>query len=223
MGDGRPSVWRQQIFHLVVVFRGKRPVLGQILAGSLLEPDFGNLAASGPASKTAFWDYWETARFGSNPGREPFGAKFWQFGGFRAAIKTAFWDYWETARFGPNPGREPFGAKFWQFGGFWAASKTAFWDYWETARFGPNPGRLLEPDFGNLAASGPQVKPPSGTIGSRFGPNPGREPFGAKFWQFGGFRAAIKTAFWDYWETARFGPNPGREPFGAGFWQFGGF
>ena len=79
------------------------------------------------------------ARFWSNPGREPFGAKFWQFGGFRAAIKTAFWDYWETVRFGPNPGREPFGAKFWQFGGFRAAIKTAFWDYWETARFRPNP------------------------------------------------------------------------------------
>ena len=83
----------------------------------------------------------ETARFGPNPGREPFGAKFWQFGGFRAAIKTAFWDYWETARFGSNPGREPIGAKFWQFGGFRAAIKTAFWNYWETARFRPNPGR----------------------------------------------------------------------------------
>ena len=64
-------------------------------------------------SLTAFWDYWETARFGPNSGREPFGAKFWQFGGFKAAIKTAFWNYWETARFGPNPSREPFGAKFW--------------------------------------------------------------------------------------------------------------
>ena len=30
---------------------GKRPVLGQILAGSLLEPDFGNLGASGPQLK----------------------------------------------------------------------------------------------------------------------------------------------------------------------------
>ena len=51
MGDGRPSVWRQQIFHFVMVFRGKRPILGQILAGSLLEPNFGNLAASGPQLK----------------------------------------------------------------------------------------------------------------------------------------------------------------------------
>ena len=68
----------------------------------------------------------ETAHFGPNPGREPFGAKFWQFGGFRAAIKTAFLNYWETARFGPNPGREPFGARFWQFAGFQAAIKSAF-------------------------------------------------------------------------------------------------
>ena len=96
------------------------------------------LEASRPAIKTAFWNYWETARFGPNPGREPFGAGFWQFAGFWAAIKTAFWDDWETARFGPNPGREPFGAKFWPFGGFRAAIKTAFWDYWEMARFGPN-------------------------------------------------------------------------------------
>ena len=57
------------------------------------------LEASRPAIKTAFWNYWETARFGPNPGREPFGARFWQFAGFWAAIKTAFWDDWETARF----------------------------------------------------------------------------------------------------------------------------
>ena len=150
------------------------------------------------AIKTAFWNYWETARFGPNPGREPFGAKFWHFGGFWAAIKTAFWDYWETARFGPNPGREPFGAKFWQFGGFRAASKTAFWDYWETARFGPNPGR--EPfgakfwQFGGFRAA---IKTAFWDYWetARFGPNPGREPFGAKFWQFGGFWKLLERSW----------------------------
>jgi hypothetical protein len=39
-------------------------VLGQILARSLLEPDFGTLAACRPAIKSAFWDHWETAFFG---------------------------------------------------------------------------------------------------------------------------------------------------------------
>ena len=249
---------------------GKWPVLGQILAGSLLEPDFGTLLPSGSlweasgkrrkrpetavplgqarggqrtprhkrfskqafpsrsrrAIKTAFWNYWETARFGPNPGREPFGAGFWQFAGFWAAIKTAFWDDWETARFGPNPGREPFGAKFWPFGGFRAAIKTAFWDDWETARFGPNPGR--EPfgtkfwPFGGFRAA---IKTAFWDYWemARFGPNPGREPFRARFSPFGGFWAAIKTAFWNYWETARFGPNPGRGPFGARFWHFADF
>ena len=43
-------------------------VLGQILAGNLLEPDFGHLAASRPAIKSAFWNHWETAVSGPNPG-----------------------------------------------------------------------------------------------------------------------------------------------------------
>ena len=109
----------------------KTAVFGQILAGSLLEPDFGNLRASRPAIKTAFCDYWETARFGPNPGREPFGARFWQFGGFRAASKNAFWNYWEMtvvgqilagSRLEPDCGNF---AGFWKpLGSFWEASKT---------------------------------------------------------------------------------------------------
>ena len=39
-------------------------VLGQILAGSLLEANFGNLRALGPAIKIPFWDHWETAVLG---------------------------------------------------------------------------------------------------------------------------------------------------------------
>ena len=42
---------------------GKRPFSGQILAGSPLEPDFGNLGASGPAIKSAFWDHLENGPF----------------------------------------------------------------------------------------------------------------------------------------------------------------
>ena len=34
--------------------------MGQILAGSLLEPNFVYLEACGPALTGAFWDYWET-------------------------------------------------------------------------------------------------------------------------------------------------------------------
>ena len=38
---------------------------------------------------------------------------------------------------------------------FWPAIKGTFWDYWETAVLGQIfAGSLLEPDFGNLPASG---------------------------------------------------------------------
>ena len=110
----------------------KRPGFGQILAGSLLEPNFGNLAASGPQVKPPSGTIGKRPVLGQILAGEPFGDKFWQFGGFKAAIKTAFWNYKETARFGPNPSRD-----------------------------------LLEPNFSNLAASRPQLKPPSGTIGKR--------------------------------------------------------
>ena len=118
---------------------GKWPVLGQILAGSLLGPDFGNLPASGPQLKPPSGMIGKRARFGPNPGREPFGAKFWPFGGFRAAIKTAFWDYWEMACFGPNPGREPFGARFWHFADFWKPLES-FWEASKTPGNGRAPG-----------------------------------------------------------------------------------
>ena len=116
---------------------------------------FCNLAASRPAIKGAFWDYWETAVLGQILAGSPLEPDFGNFEASRPAIKSAFWDYWETAVFEPNPGREPFGARFWQFAGFPAASKRAFWDYWETAVLGQIlAGSLLEPDFGNLPASG---------------------------------------------------------------------
>ena len=139
----------------------------QFLAGSLLEADFGNLRASRLQLK--------------------------------APSKTI-----GNGRFWPNPGREPFGARFWQFAGFWKPPGS----FWEAS------GKLPETAVPLCQSRGGQRTPRH----KRFSRNPGREPFGAKFWQFGGFRAVIKTAFWDYWETARFGPNPGREPFGAKFW-----
>ena len=37
-------------------------LLGQILAGCLLEGNFDNLKALGPAIKIPFWDPWETVR-----------------------------------------------------------------------------------------------------------------------------------------------------------------
>ena len=146
--------------------------------------------------------------FRSNPGQEPFGARFWQFGGFRTAIKTAFWDYWETAVCGKILAGSLLEPDFSNLEASRPAIKSAFWDYWETAVFGQIVARsLLEPNFCNLAASGLQLKTPSGTIGKRpvFEPNPGRELFGARFWQFAGFPAASKHAFWNYWETAVFG------------------
>ena len=59
-------------------------IFGQILTGSILELDFGHLAASRLAIKSAFWNYWETAVFWPNPGREPFGTRFWLFNCFPA-------------------------------------------------------------------------------------------------------------------------------------------
>jgi hypothetical protein len=41
-----------------------------------LEANFCLLKAFGPAIKIPFWDHWDTALFGPNPGREPFGSKF---------------------------------------------------------------------------------------------------------------------------------------------------
>lgn len=45
-------------------------VFGQILAGSLLEPDFGSLAAPGPAIKLLSLGMSRNPRFGPNPGRK---------------------------------------------------------------------------------------------------------------------------------------------------------
>ena len=56
-------------------------LLGQILAGSLLEANFGNLRALGLAIKLSFWDPWETALLGQILAGEPFGRKFRQFEG----------------------------------------------------------------------------------------------------------------------------------------------
>ena len=101
-------------------------VFGQILTGSRLEPDCGNLEASRPAIKRAFWDDWERAVFGQILTGSLFKPDFGNLEASRPASTRAFWDYLETAVFEPNPGREPFGARFWQFAGFPAAIKGAF-------------------------------------------------------------------------------------------------
>ena len=51
-------------------------------------------------------------RFGPNPGREPFGWRFWGFRGSGAGDQIASMEMSRNGRFGPNPGREPFGARF---------------------------------------------------------------------------------------------------------------
>ena len=56
-------------------------LLGQILAGSLLDANFGNLRALGPAMKNLLLGPLGNGPFGPNPGREPFGRKFRQFEG----------------------------------------------------------------------------------------------------------------------------------------------
>ena len=260
MGDGRPSVWRQQIFHLVVTFAGngpfwakswpgafwsqilaiwrlpgrqvkppsgtigKRPVLGQILAGSLLEPNFGNLAASGPQLKPP------SGTIGKRPvlGQILAGSLLEPNFGTLAASGPQLKPPSGTIGKRPVLGQILAGSLLEPNFGNLAASGPQLKP--PSGTIGKRPvlgqilaGSLLEPNFGNLAASGPQLKPPSDYWETaRFGA--GREPFGAKFWQFGGFRAAIKTAIGKRpvlgnrllgaaGKPARFGSNPGREPF----------
>ena len=59
--------------------------------------------------------------FEPNPGREPFGARFWEFDGSSAGCQLVTAGLSRIVRFEPNPGRGPFGARFWEFGGFWAS------------------------------------------------------------------------------------------------------
>ena len=55
--------------------------------------------------------------------------------------------------------------------------------------------------FGSFqAGNDTRLLGPLGNV--NFGPNPGREPFGARFWPFGRFWAAIKSTFWDHWKRA---------------------
>ena len=179
---------------------GRRPVLGQILAGTLLESEFGYLAASGLQLKTPSGTIWKRPVLGQILAGSLLEPNFGNLAASGPQLKPPS----GTIGKGPVLGQIPAGSllepNFGNLAASGPANKSAFWNYWETARFGPNPsGSLLEPNFSNLAASGPQVKPPSGTIGKRpvFGQILAGEPFGAKFWQFGCFRAAIKTAFSD--------------------------
>ena len=57
--------------------------------------------------------------FEPNPGREPFGARFWEFDGSSAGYQLATAGMSRNSRFEPNPDRQPFGARFWECGGFW--------------------------------------------------------------------------------------------------------
>ena len=51
-------------------------------------------------------------RFGANPDRGPFGARFWDFGGLQAGNYKRLLGAMGNSRFGPNPGQEPFGGRF---------------------------------------------------------------------------------------------------------------
>ena len=52
----------------------------------------------------------------------------------------------------------------------------------------------------------------------------GRKPLGDKLLDNeAASRTAIKTAFWDYWETAVLSQILAGKPFGITFWQFGDF
>ena len=74
-------------------------VLGNILARRLLEPDFGTLAACGPAIKSAFWDHWATAVLGQILAGSLLEADFETVGQFSAPSGII--------------GKQPFWAKSW--------------------------------------------------------------------------------------------------------------
>ena len=65
-----------------------------------MEPDFGTLAASGPAIKSAFWDHWETTVLGQILAGSLLEPDFGTLAACRPAIKSAFWHHWETAVLG---------------------------------------------------------------------------------------------------------------------------
>ena len=68
---------------------------------SFLEPEFGNLRSSPPASKSAFCDHWTTAVFGQIlAGRSLLEQDFGNLQASRPASKSAFWDYWEMGVLG---------------------------------------------------------------------------------------------------------------------------
>ena len=64
--------------------------LDQILAGSRLEANFGNLRALGPAIKIPFWDPWETALLGQILAGNLLEAKFGNLKALGPAIKIPF-------------------------------------------------------------------------------------------------------------------------------------
>ena len=66
----------------------EKAVLSQILPGSLLGPNFCNLRRFSRLLKLLFGII-GNGLFGSNPGREHFGAKSWHLGAFQPAIEIA--------------------------------------------------------------------------------------------------------------------------------------
>ena len=108
---------------------------------AVLDPDFGNLEASRPAIKSAFWDYWETAVFGQILAKSLLEPDFGNLEASRPAIKSAFWDDWETAVFGQILAGSLLDPDFGNLEASRPAIKSAFSDYWGNGRFRPNPGR----------------------------------------------------------------------------------
>ena len=96
------------------------------------------------------------------------------------------------------------------------ASKRAVWDYWETAVLGQIlAGSRLEPDFAICGLPGRQLNAPSGIIGKRsvWGQILAGSLLEPDFGNSEASRMALKSACWDYWETANFPPNPGQGAF----------
>ena len=177
--------------------RGKLPFWAKSWPGSLLEANFGNLRAFGPAIKiprkqiSAIWR--PLGRQLKSPsgtlGKRPFWAKSWP-GALWKQI-SAIWGPLGRQLKSPSGtlGKRPFWAKSWP-GALWKQI-SAIWGPLgrqlksPSGTLGKRPvlgqilaGSLLEANFGNLKALGPAMK---NILLQPFGPNPGREPFGSKF------------------------------------------
>ena len=146
---------------------------------SFLEPEFGNLRSSPPASKSAFCDHWTTAVFGQIlAGRSLLEPDFGNLQASRPASKSAFWDYWEMGVLGQiltGSLLEPDFGTLAASGSLWEASGKPLGSLWEA------PGKLPETAVPLRQARGGQRTPRHKRFSGKDFPSRTRRA-GRRFW-----------------------------------------